>query len=169
MSKNIVVSQKFSDLEVVGSAKFDDEIVYADLVLDGTSLAVICSEDISLTSTGTASPWGISLISNGPVGVTSARSNISLLAGTDATTDYSGNVYLGYKTASSTVNIFQTQFDSGSGTSRIGFFAATPVIKQTAVTPATTQGSSYVQADANTVVTAVNGIITRLQAYGLLA
>lgn len=53
-------------------------------------------------------------------------------------------------------------------TQKLGFYNKTPVVRQSAVTTATTQGGTYNSSDANTIVSAVNNVISTLQSYGLL-
>ncbi len=50
----------------------------------------------------------------------------------------------------------------------VGFFNETPVGQQTAVATVGVPSGIYVQAEANSAVTAINALINRLQAYGLL-
>ena len=71
------------------------------------------------------------------------------------------------------LNIF---ISTGTGT-RIGtaagqkmaFYNSTPIVQPTAVTSAASQGGSYVQADVQTIATAVNDLLTRLRNLGLIA
>lgn len=51
----------------------------------------------------------------------------------------------------------------------VGFFGTGPVAQGAAVTPANAQGVGYVLADVQSIADAVNAVILRLQAYGLLA
>jgi hypothetical protein len=51
---------------------------------------------------------------------------------------------------------------------RIGFFNKTEVSQQASVATVGVPSGTYQQSEANNTVTAVNAIIARLQAYGLL-
>lgn len=50
----------------------------------------------------------------------------------------------------------------------VGYFDTTPVGQQSAVSTVAVPSGVYVQAEANNAVTAINALIARLQAYGLL-
>jgi hypothetical protein len=51
----------------------------------------------------------------------------------------------------------------------LGFFSVTPVVQAGAITAPNTQGAVYNQADANTIVTAVNSLRTALKNVGITA
>lgn len=51
---------------------------------------------------------------------------------------------------------------------KVGFFSKEPSIKGTSVATVGAASGAYVQAEANATITAVNALIARLQAYGLL-
>ena len=132
MSRQVVTSSKFSSIEVVDFAKFDNEIVYEDLTMVGDSLNILCSDDIILTSTGTVAPYGISALSVGPINVASSNSDVNVLAGfDDGDTATSGSVVLGYATGAAPVIIVEAEFQSTGSLSKLGFFATTPVIQPT--------------------------------------
>ena len=58
----------------------------------------------------------------------------------------------------------------GTGTNQLlGFYNVTPVDQPATVADAATQGGTYNQTDINTIVTAVNTVIDRLQELGLIA
>lgn len=50
----------------------------------------------------------------------------------------------------------------------VGFFNETPVTQQSSVSTVSAPSGVYVQAEANNAATAINALIARLQAYGLL-
>jgi len=52
---------------------------------------------------------------------------------------------------------------------KLGFFNTTPVDQPATVSDANTQGASYVQADVQSIATAVNAVISRLKELGLIA
>lgn len=54
-------------------------------------------------------------------------------------------------------------------TQKIGFFGATPVVRQANINVPSTQGATYNQADVNTIVSSVTSILTVLDNYGLTA
>lgn len=56
-----------------------------------------------------------------------------------------------------------------SVTQKLAFYGTTPTIKQGAIVAPNVQTGSYVQADAETLRSAVNDIINRLQTVGLIA
>ena len=89
MSKQVVTSAKFASIEVVDSAKFDNEIVFEDLDMAGTALTITASEDIAITSTGEATPWGVSVLAVGPITSTSTGSTNNI-TGTELTITSTG-------------------------------------------------------------------------------
>jgi len=132
MSKQVTGSQKFASLEIVDSAKFDNEIVFDDLAMVGSNLSIICSEDITISSTGTSSPWGINILSVGPITVSSTQGHNWILAGfNDTLTPSSGTVSIGHSTDTSPVSAFSVEYDSFSDSSKIGMFGVTPVEQPT--------------------------------------
>jgi len=50
----------------------------------------------------------------------------------------------------------------------LGFYGTTPVDKPETVSDANAQGAGYVQADVQSITTAVNALIDRLQELGLI-
>src|SRR3990167_5281325 len=52
---------------------------------------------------------------------------------------------------------------------KLGFYNTTPVDQPATVSDANTQTGSYVQADVQSITTAVNAVIDRLQELGLIA
>lgn len=111
MSKSVVVSNKFSSLEVVDSAKFDNEIVFDDLDMVGTTLDIIVTDNLKLASTE-----GITYVLGGY---------------TDGTDPISGSVRIGHSTATTPATAFQVSWDSATETDRIGAFGVTPVVRPT--------------------------------------
>lgn len=151
MSKTVVGSQKFSSLEIVDSAKFDNEIVFSDLAMVGTGLSILCSEDVTISSTGTSAPWGVNVLSVGPVTTSSTQGTNWVLAGfDDGITPTSGTVALGHSTGLSPVTALAVEYNSSSDENRIGFFGVTPVAQPAAPVD-------------------LPGVIAALQALGLTA
>ncbi len=142
MSKQVTGSQKFASLEIVDSAKFDNEIVFDDLAMIGNNLNIVCSEDITISSTGTSSPWGINVLSVGPITLSSTQGHNWILAGfKDTMTPSSGTVSIGHSTDTSPIGTFSVEYDSLSDSSKIGMFGVPPVeqptesISEAAITP----------------------------------
>lgn len=173
MSKHVVGSQKFASLEIVDSAKFDNEIVFDDLAMVGDSLNVICSEDITLSSTGTTTPWGVSILSVGPVTVSSSQSTNWITAGfNDGITPTSGTVGLGHATGGTPVPGLLVEFESVSGEVRLSAFGATPVAQPTAAGAAAAfvANTSGIANDTATFGGYTIGqVVQALQNLGLLA
>src|SRR3990167_956575 len=61
-----------------------------------------------------------------------------------------------------------TRFGTGT-TQLLAFYNSLPIVQPSAVTSAASQGPSYVQADVQTIATAVNDLLTRLRNLGLIA
>ena len=57
----------------------------------------------------------------------------------------------------------------GGASSTIGLYGVTPVVKASAISAPATQGGAYVQADVQSIVTAVNSIRTALTNIGITA
>lgn len=170
MSKQVTTSNKFSSLEVVESAKFDNEIVFEDLTMEGTALTITASEDIVISSTGEETPWGVSILAAGPVTSSSTESSNFVLSGFDGgAVQNDGSVVLGHSTATVPVSVVEAAYDATAEESRLGFFGATAVAQAAAVTPATAAAAAYDQTEIQTIVAAVNDVITALTEYGLLA
>ena len=132
MSKQVVTSAKFASLEVVDSAKFDNEIVFEDLAMTGTALTITASEDIAITSTGEATPWGVSVLALGPITSSSTESTNTITSGYfDGVTDVDGSVVLGVNTATVPTAVVEASFDATAGETRLGFYAAAPVAQAT--------------------------------------
>lgn len=135
----VVGSQKFHSMEVVDSAKFDNEIVFEELTMDGEDLSIVCSGTVSITSLATDSTTNTSIVFDGivmtaveDVSVSSTGRNVSVLAGVDDTVDTDGTVVLGHQDgAGNTVAHVQAGFVSGANV--LGFYGATPVAQQTGV------------------------------------
>ena len=135
----VVGSQKFHAMEVVDSAKFDNEIVFEDLTMDGEDLSIVCSGTVSITSLATDDPTNTSIVFDGivmtaveDVSVASTGKDVTLLAGVDDTVDTDGTVVLGHQDAAgNTVAHVQAGFVGGADV--LGFYAATPVAQQTGV------------------------------------
>lgn len=131
MSKQVVTSSKFAALEVVDSAKFDREIVFDDLAMVGGGLDIIVSEDLVISSTGTQAPFGVSILSVGPV-VSSSSGNYNwVLSGFQGDVDVDGSVVLGHNTATTPVAIVEAAYDGVADESRLGLYGATPVARAT--------------------------------------
>lgn len=128
MSKTILGSQKFSSLEIVDSAKFDNEIVFSDLSMSGESLNIVSSKDLSITSTGTSSPWGINILSVGPITSSSTNGKNLILSGfSSSSVKQDGNVSIGHSTEGDPISQIEVVWDSLSEENRIGFFGTAPV------------------------------------------
>ncbi len=54
-------------------------------------------------------------------------------------------------------------------TGKLSFFNATPVVRQATINAPTSNGGTYNQSDVNSIVTAVNNVISTLRTYGLIA
>jgi hypothetical protein len=133
---HVVGSQKFASLEIVDSAKFDNEIVFSDLSMMGGSLSIICDDDVTITSLGTSPPCGINLISVCDITSNSSNGTVSLIAGNnelDSPEDStSGSVVIGNLTSSltssGTTKVIEATFDGyPTLVNRLGFFDVTPV------------------------------------------
>lgn len=173
MSKHVVVSQKFSSLEIVDSAKFDNEIVFSDLSMSGSSLNIVGSEDVTISSTGTSSPWGVNILSVGPVSISSTQSTNWVLAGfDDGVAPKSGTVGLGHSTGGSPIGGLLVEFESVSGEVRLGTFGATPVAQPTTAgaSAAFVANTSGITNDTATFGGYTIGqVVQALQNLGLLA
>lgn len=144
MSKQVVTSAKFSSLEVVDSAKFDREIVFEDLDMSGTSLVITASEDLVLSSTGTEAPWGVQVLSVGPIN-------------------------LSHSAVGGPFPVITTAYDEAP---ELGFFGATPVEQPTtAITPALFAANSSGIADDTATFGGytIGEVVAALLALGLLA
>lgn len=173
MSKTSVVSSKFSSLEIVDSAKFDNEIVFEDLVMEGTNLEILCSENITISSAGDTTPdWGVDVLAVGPITVSSAANTTYILGGyTDGVTPVSGSVRIGHSTSTTPATAFQVSWDSGTTSNRIGAFGVTPVIRPTtaAAEPAFVVGAgTAVNITSTFGGYTVGQVVTALQALGFL-
>lgn len=173
MSKTVVGSQKFASLEIVDSAKFDNEIVYGDLSMTGSSISIVCSEDVTISSTGASGPWGVNILSVGPVTSSSTQSTNWVLAGfDDGVAPTSGTVGLGHSTTGAPVGGLAVEFESVSGETRVGAFGATPVAQPTTAGAAAAfiAGTSGIADDSATFGGyTVGQVVQALQNLGLLA
>lgn len=68
------------------------------------------------------------------------------------------------------------QVGRGTGTSigtaadqKLSVYGETPVVQASAISTPSTQGAVYNQTDANSIVTAVNSIITAIKNFGITA
>ena len=174
MSKQVVTSAKYAALEVVDSAKFDNELVFEDLNMEGTALVMTASEDIVISSTGTGAPWGVSILSVGPVTSSSTESTNWVLSGfDDGVTQNDGSVVLGHSTATTPVAVVEAAYDATADETRLGFFGATPVAQPTdaIVDPGdfTANGSGITNGTAEYEGYTVGQIVVALQGLGILA
>lgn len=55
----------------------------------------------------------------------------------------------------------------GHSTSKVGLYGTTPVVRASAISAPNTQGSTYSQADVQSIVTAVNSIRTAIKNFGI--
>lgn len=133
MAKQVVTSAKFVALEVVDSAKFNNEIVFKDLAMDGESLSITTEDDIVISSTGTSAPYGISVLSVGPVTSSSTGSTNWVLSGfRDGVANVDGSAVLGHSTNTATpVKIVEAAYNSTADETRVGFYGATPAAQAT--------------------------------------
>ena len=67
------------------------------------------------------------------------------------------------------IDISQGVINLGGSGSTIGLYGVTPVVKAGAISAPATQGGAYVQADVQSIVTAVNSIRTALTGIGITA
>lgn len=174
MSKTIVGSQKFSSLEIVDSAKFDNEIVYEDLIMSGSSISLICSEDVTISSTGTQSPWGVNILSVGPITSSSTESENLVLSGfNDGVSPSSGVVGLGHSTGTGYSLGFSVEYDSLSNQSKIGAFGVVPVEQPDntiqAATPFAGNSSGIVDDSATYGGYTVGQLVAAMKSLGFLA
>ena len=154
MSKQVVTSAKYSAVEVVDSLKADNELVFEDLNMEGTALVMTASEDIVISSTGTASPWGVSILSVGPVTSSSTESTNWVLSGfDDGVTQNDGSVVLGHSTGTTPVAVVEAAYDATADETRLGLFGATPVAQPTTAIAAAAfnAGTSGIADDTATV------------------
>ena len=135
----VVGSAKFHALEVVDSAKFDNEVVFGDLTLDGEDLSIVCSGVFSVTSLATDSTTNTSVVFTGidmsaveEVTIHSSTKNTALLAGVDDTVDSDGIVVLGHKDAAGNT-VAHVQAGWVGGASTLGFYGTAPIAQQTGV------------------------------------
>lgn len=173
MSKAVFGSQKFASLEIVDSAKFDNEIVYGDLSMSGKSLSIVCSEDVTISSTSTSTPWGVNILSVGPVTSSSTQSTNWVLAGfNDGVAPTSGTVGLGHSTDGNPVGGLLVEFESVSGEVRLGTFGATPVAQPTTAIPSgpfSSNSSGIVDDSATFSGYTIGQVVNSLRELGLLA
>lgn len=173
MSKQVVTSGKFSSLEVVDSAKINNELVFVDLAMEGKGLTVSVVQDIVLSSTSTTAPHGIQLLSVGPILSSSTRgSNIVLSGFRNGTSNVSGSVSLGHSTATTPVSIVEAAYDSLADVTKVGFFGQAPAAKATTAVAAGAfvAGTSGIADDSATFGGYTIGQIAQaLKDYGLLA
>lgn len=54
-------------------------------------------------------------------------------------------------------------------TQKLGFYNATPIVRPATINDPSTPSAAYSQAEAQSAVTAINTLIDRLQALGLIA
>lgn len=176
MGKGVVTSAKYSSLEVVDSAKFDNEIVYEDLALNGTSLTITVSEDITMTSTATSAPWGISELSVGPLtnvstGTATVAGSITFSAGdNDVNTD--GSVVLGHDSGGVIVNNLTAGYDQATDAHTFGVYGATAVVQPTtaiADVAFAANTSGITDGTATYGGYTVGQVVNALQTLGLLA
>jgi len=173
MSKHVVGSQKFANLEILDSAKFDNEIVFEDLSMVGESLNIICSEDITLSSTGTSSPWGVSVLSVGPVHISSSQSTNWITAGfNDGIAPTSGTVGIGHSTGGAPIAGLLVEFESTSGEVRLSAFGKTPVAQPTTASASAAfvhNGGSSVSVNDTFGGYTLGQVVQALKDIGLLA
>ena len=75
----VVGTAKYHSLEVVDSAKFDNEVVFKDLTMDGEDLSIVCSGVFSVTSLSTdAAVVGIDMSAVEEVTLHSSTKNTAL-------------------------------------------------------------------------------------------
>lgn len=135
----VIGSQKFHSLEVVDSAKFDNEIVFEDLTMDGGDMTIMCSGTFSVVSlvTDTTSPIvdfvGISMTAAEQVVISSSGKDVDILAGIDDTTDVDGVVVLGHQDSAG-VTVAHVSAGFVGGVDVLGFYGTAPIAKQTGVT-----------------------------------
>lgn len=174
MSKQVVTSSKHSSVEVVDSLKLDNELVFEDLNMEGTALVMTASEDIVISSTGTETPWGVSILSVGPVTSSSTESTNWVLSGfDDGTTQNDGSVVLGHSTATTPVAVVEAAYDGTADETRLGFFAATPVAQPTTAITGAVPFAANTSAISDGTATyggyTVGQLVAALQALGIIA
>ena len=172
MANTITGSQKFSSLEIVDSAKFDNEIVFDMLSMIGGNLSIITEEDITLSSTNTTEPGGINIMSGLDINImcTFDASTIWITGGNNTPkSQVSGSVVMGYNTETKPFETFQVEFDGSDAL--VSFFGNTPVVQQGKTIPS----ASYTSIGGNVVSTldtfdgyTIGQIISALKNYGLL-
>lgn len=171
----VLGTQKFHSLEVVDSAKFDNEVLFEDLTLDGTDMSIVCAGSFTVTSlavdTTTPTPAvdhaGIVLRANEDVVVSSLGNTkvTAILSGQadvfgTGTGDADGTVVIGHTDNSANANatVAVAQFGWTGGVDTMGFFSATPVAQQTLPAAAT---------DPTTTQALANAIRAAMIAYGM--
>lgn len=175
MASTSIGSQKFASLEIVDSAKFDNEIVFDTLSMIGTDLSMVVEEDITLSSTNTTGNGGVNILSGMDIHLmcTTDNSTVWLLGGVESTTSpVTGNVVIGH--SSDTMNpptpTITSAFD---GTNRqIGLFDASPVVQQTTIIPSAVYSS--VGGSAVSTLDTFDGytigqVVAAMRNYGMLA
>ena len=173
MSNQIPTSARFSSIDVTNSARFQDEITFEELTMDGTGLTITATEDIVIESTATSTPWGVSVLAVGPVVSASTASYNWTLSGVDDVVNVDGSVVLGYSTATTPVAVVESGFYAATGVARLGFFATVPVDQPTdAIASAAPAGTGVGEVIAATTTFGgytIGQIVTALVDLGLLA
>lgn len=172
MANTIANSQKFSSLEIVDSAKFDNEIVFDVLSMVGGSISMVTEEDITLSSTNTTEPGGINIMSGLDINImcTFDSSTIWLIGGmNDDIIQVSGSISLGYGTNDTPFSTLKIEFDGTSP--KIGFFNKEPVVQQNT----DIESSTYVSNPGVNITTldtfdgyTIGQIVKALRNYNLL-
>lgn len=133
----VVGTQKFHALEVVDSAKFDNEIVFEDLTMDGEDLTIVCDGTVTITSLATDSTTNTSIVFDGivmtaveDVSISSTGKNVSVLAGVDDTVDTDGTVVLGHQDAAGNT-VAHVRAGWVGGANVLGVFGAAAVAQPT--------------------------------------
>jgi hypothetical protein len=169
----VLSSARFSALEVVDVARFDNEIVFTDLIMSGMNISILATELVSIGSTGTATDTGIALTAANDINmvVTGAGSLINVAVGDSAATN-NGTFTLGHLDAGVMIPAFRYAYNGTSEVDQLGLFAAAPVAQQTSavVAGAFVAGSgTSVNDDSTFSGYTVGQVVAALKAYGLLA
>jgi hypothetical protein len=169
----VLTSARFSALEVVDVARFDNEIVFMDLVMSGTNLSILATELVTIGSTGTTAGNGviISAAKDISVMVTGAGSAINVAAG-DVSTTNNGLFSIGHLNAGVMVPAFRYSYDGTLQVDKLGLFAATPVAQQTTavVAAAFVANTSGISDDTATFGGySIGKVVAALKLYGILA
>ena len=155
---NIGVSQQFilpSDTGVNRQA-----MLLNVSLLDATNASEDAALGLSLIVAGTLTP---------SLSLTAPSAGTNVLTGAGAT-----NANLALRSAGTGAASLQgsaganiVAVDTTGGVSRLGLYGVTPVIRASAITAPATQSGAYVQADVQSIVTAVNAIRVALTNVGI--